>query len=266
VSVEKRWLELSGISRRLARLKRATQLYGWRYSGLLVWRAISGRMRRPSDGGQTPHDASLEGVFKSIYEHNRWGNRESRSGAGSTLEATTTFRHELEGFLASSNVKSLFDAPCGDWNWMVKVQLPTDFEYIGGEIVASLVENLTQSFAAPNVSFVQHDVTSDRMPLVDVWLCRDCLFHLPEADVWKSFQRFAESGIGLALVTSHQTGIPNVEISAGDFRFLDLQQSPFNFGSPLQVLREDVGDEMRYVGVWTREQVLAALASSAGIS
>ena len=79
------------------------------------------------------HD--LETVFQRIAEINHWGNAESLSGDGSTLEYTYNLRHELAKFLRAFGIESMCDAPCGDFNWMRAVDFPENFAYIGGEIV-----------------------------------------------------------------------------------------------------------------------------------
>ena len=80
--------------------------------------------------------SDLPTVFQRIADVNHWGNRESVSGDGSTLAYTHNLRHELAKFLRSFRVVSMFDAPCGDFNWMQAVDFPTGFAYLGGDIAA----------------------------------------------------------------------------------------------------------------------------------
>lgn len=63
-------------------------------------------------------------TFTSIYRNNGWGSLESRSGAGSTLASTANIRRELPGLVERLNIRTLLDAPCGDFNWMKEVALP----------------------------------------------------------------------------------------------------------------------------------------------
>ena len=56
--------------------------------------------------------------------------------------------HSCQVRVGSSNnkeIKRLFDAPCGDFNWMKEVHL-LDVDYIGGDIVSSLVLNNKEQF------------------------------------------------------------------------------------------------------------------------
>ena len=84
--------------------------------------------------------SDLESVFQHIADINHWGNAESMSGDGSTLDYTYNLRHELAKFVRGFEIRSMFDAPCGDFNWMHAVNLPESFAYVGGDIVPTLIE------------------------------------------------------------------------------------------------------------------------------
>ena len=61
---------------------------------------------------------SIEERFNKIYSTNYWLDDESRSGTGSSLRSTENIRFHLPKILEKFNIKKLFDAPCGDFNWM----------------------------------------------------------------------------------------------------------------------------------------------------
>jgi len=63
------------------------------------------------------HD-SIEDRFTEIYKSNYWGSKESVSGIGSTLIYTENLRSKLPDLFQLYSIKSIFDAPCGDFNWM----------------------------------------------------------------------------------------------------------------------------------------------------
>ncbi|MDH3745899.1 MAG: hypothetical protein OES47_12435, partial [Acidobacteriota bacterium] len=130
-------------------------------------------------------------VFTKIYKDSLWGEEEeSRSGPGSTIVATQALRETLPGALEKLGVNSLLDAPCGDFHWMQHVDLTVE-EYVGGDIVVPLVEQLQQRFAAANRRFIALDVTEDPLPQVDAWLCRDCMIHLPNKMIRAVLANFA---------------------------------------------------------------------------
>ena len=66
---------------------------------------------------------SNEDRFTWIYKNNYWQSNESASGTGSSLKNTENLRKELPALISKFSVQKIFDAPCGDFNWMGKVNL-----------------------------------------------------------------------------------------------------------------------------------------------
>ena len=64
---------------------------------------------------------SAEEKFTWIYKTNHWSSEESASGLGSTLKYTENLRRELPQLLRQYSLGKVFDAPCGDFNWMKAV-------------------------------------------------------------------------------------------------------------------------------------------------
>jgi len=177
----------------------------------------------------------LQGRFTYIYKKNAWGSKVSRSGTGSTLEMTTEIRFLLPSLFREFSIKTLLDAPCGDFNWMKAVDL-SNVGYIGVDIVQPLVDALNQNFSSPDISFVHLDITKDKLPNCDLYLNRDCLFHLSYLDTSRVLSNFLESGCLYFLTTSHENniGFHNSDIISGGFRLIDLFSPPFSF--PKEVL------------------------------
>ena len=212
--------------------------------------------------------SELESVFENIMALNRWGGDESRSGPGSTLSYTCNIRNQLEVFIDKFEIKTFFDAPCGDFNWMKEVNFPAEILYIGGDIASSLIEENTKKYVRETRKFFNFDVVADTFPASDVWFCRDCLFHLPDAYIFRALRNFCDSKIKLLMMTNHinATGFANVDIDAGEFRLIDFYSEPFCL--PRDVLFR-VADYVypfpqREMCVWTREQVVAALEKRPG--
>src|SRR5271170_3765585 len=113
---------------------------------------------------------STQTLFAEAYNKNSWGNEESRSGRGSTELYTRRLRQFLPPFLRMLEVKSILDAPCGDFNWMRLVELG-DILYLGGDIVPAIIDDNAQKY--PEKKFVTLDILNDKMPNCDFWLCRD---------------------------------------------------------------------------------------------
>ena len=134
------------------------------------------------------------------------------------------------------------------------------FAYQGGDIAQSLITDLRERY--PQISLEQFNITSSPFPEVDVWHCRDCLFHLPFADIQSALENFARSSIPYALLTTHAVAyMRNLDVTVGGFRYLDLERPPFSLPRALIYLRDfRLGlDFPRYVGLWSRKQIIASL-------
>lgn len=201
-------------------------------------------------------------VFDAIHQDNYWESGESLSGGGSTRERTAAYAAQLEALIAARHWHSLFDAPCGDLNWMAGVVARTGIGYIGGDVSIHAIEAARRH--APQLDLRVFDICSDRFPVADVWHCRDCLFHLSFDHARAALRNFARSAIPYALITTNTARwLTNLDIRTGGWRLLDLERPPFNLPRPLERLLKDYPEALefpRYVGLWRREQIAAALA------
>ncbi|MER2268926.1 class I SAM-dependent methyltransferase [Methylobacterium oxalidis] len=200
-----------------------------------------------------------EQLTKAAWMHE--GNRESASGPGSTVDYTEQFREGFEDFISLSGASSLLDAPCGDFNWMKLIQFPSHFKYIGADIVARIIETNGKNYGNANRIFIHCDIISDPLPDADIWLCRDCLFHLPLTLALNALRNSMRSRFKYYMLTSHFNEI-NEDIHIGGFRELNLLAEPFYLPEPISGIRDYIGEyPRRRVGIWTRDQVLGALTS-----
>ncbi len=184
---------------------------------------------------------SLTDRFTQMHQSNAWGNDESVSGWGSTFEATNGFRDELSRLLRILKTKSVLDIPCGDFNWMKHVQLD-DIRYIGADIVQALVI-ANQRYVTPSRTFVQLDITSDKLPKSDVIICRDCLVHLSFENIRRALANIKSSKSKYILLTSFPNIKRNLDIEDGRWRPLNFQIEPFNFQKPIATVVEGCRDD-----------------------
>lgn len=203
--------------------------------------------------------------FTYIYVKNYWGSNESRSGEGSTLAATKNLRSELPKLISAFKIKSIFDGPCGDFNWMRHVVEKTQIVYIGGDIVRPLINENLKRFKGENIKFIEINLISEAFPFSDLMISRDFLFHLSFSDTVKVLRNFVNSKTPFLLTTSHidNSGLLNKDITTGDFRFIDLFSSPYNFPkSPLLTIRDFSSTEPpRAMYLFSRDQIVLALKS-----
>ena len=85
-----------------------------------------------SDSASSPPDRP--DVFEHIFRENSWGSAESVSGPGSEIARTAEYRRALLSWLERERIESMFDAPCGDLNWLPEVLALHPMRYIGGDI------------------------------------------------------------------------------------------------------------------------------------
>lgn len=185
-----------------------------------------------------------------------WGDGESISGPGSSLDATTEIRDLLPGLLNELGVRSLLDLPCGDFHWMQNVDLP-GVQYIGADVVRTIIDDNRSRF--PDRDFRQLDLITENLPTVDAIFCRDCLVHLPYHGIGKALQRIVDSGADW-LITTHFPGRTNHNIPMGSWRPLDLTAAPFHLPPPVRIINEgcvegDGGYADKSLGVWRIEDI-----------
>jgi len=176
-------------------------------------------------------------VFTEIYRKNDWNDPESVSGTGSNVAATSIVRDEVARLIEDLRVKTLIDAPCGDFNWMRLTNLK-GVSYLGVDVVPQLIDHNNNRYGQDNIRFQVLDVVKDVLPRADLILCRDALVHFFFKDVLRTLRNFKKSGAPYLLTTTfpkHQ----NVDIKArGRWRPLNLQIAPFNLPSPVRLINE----------------------------
>jgi hypothetical protein len=140
-------------------------------------------------------------------------------------------------------------------------------EYMGGDVVLPLIEELNRKYKSDSVSFVHLDMISDTLPRVDLVICRDCLFHFSYSDTKLFLENFVRSNSSYLLSTTHinqQDEFTNKDIATGDFRRIDLYTSPYNFPPrPLYVIDDWIDPfPKRQMCLWDRNQISTALENS----
>ena len=193
-------------------------------------------------------------VFTNIFRKNWWNNGESRSGWGAELGRTVTIRAALPAFAHRHSLRSLLDAPCGDFHWMQYVEWPEGFRYMGADIVGDLIVENRRKY--PYTEFVELDVLRDPLPAVDGWLARDLMIHFPDQAVRAALDQFRKSTISYLLATTYPNARSNTDIEFGQVRHHNLCAPPFNLPKPFELLPEDDDPRTgRVIGVWRRSDI-----------
>jgi SAM-dependent methyltransferase len=178
-------------------------------------------------------------IFTEYFYNNSWNGKESVSGPGSDYEQTKYLIPELQTLLKELNIKSILDVPCGDFNWMRRVNLD-GIKYIGGDIVDKMININNKKYGTKNISFKLIDIVKDQLPEVDLVMVRDCFVHLPNKDILKSINNIIDSKSKYLLTTNFMWKSPeaNMDIKVGSWRRLNLEQMPFDFPFPKNIIIE----------------------------
>ncbi len=194
-------------------------------------------------------DGALE-AFRHIYETDHW---KGGSGEGSAIEATEPYRRVLEAVVSGSDVTSIVDAGCGDWQFSRLVDWAAK-RYVGVDIVPEVVAENRAAFLAENVEFVTGDIRTDVLPAADLLVCKDVLQHWDvasiDAFVERNLDRYRYTLITNDLASIHiGPEMLNADIPIGHWRPLDLERGPF-----------DVAAQWRFDfdirGEWTKRSLL----------
>jgi len=176
--------------------------------------------------------------FERIAQTNLWGAATSASGLGSESAAAAAVREALPNLLQRLGVRSLLDAPCGDAGWIN--DCIQDVDYTGVDVVSLLIAENTLRAERGEIAgrFLTADITHDSLPGADLILCRDCLVHLSFENIHRAVARFRASGAQWLLTTTFPEWEVNLDCEDGDWRALNLQQAPFSWPAPAELINE----------------------------
>ena len=197
-------------------------------------------------------DESLKEIFDRIYEKNLWQSSETVSGKGSELIFAQNLLLHLPVVLKKYNVKTVVDAPCGDYNWILHLDYRFE-KYTGIDIVQKQNEK-NKKYENERVKFFAGDILTYNIPSSDLIFCRDCFIHLTFKQIFKALENFKKSGAGFIMLTSYDN-CRNEDVLAGQFRKINLLLPPFNFPAPKDIIQELPSEEGKYFCLWKLEDL-----------
>jgi hypothetical protein len=182
---------------------------------------------------------ALRHKFDKVFQQNLFHGRASKSGSGSSIEQTREIAQQLPSLISRLKIQSLLDIPCGDLEWMSKVEL-AGAKYFGADVAPSLISHLNSQF--PEKEFALIDISRDYLPKVDLIFCRDLFVHLSNKDISLALENIKSSKSTYLATTTFVNRETNVDlpiISRGiAWRTLNLQILPFNFPMPIETIDE----------------------------
>lgn len=202
---------------------------------------------------------------KDLFDVSRLSTPETPNGPGSTILLTMGIRSWLPGLFERHGIRSMLDAPCGDWNWMRLVDLG-HIDYTGWDVVPQLVEQCCRRViegdcVSPSAAFeCVNLLTVPKVPCVDLILSRDFLAHLPNEPAERVVEKFKESGSRYLLTSNYPDTENDFVYKPEDYawigyaeRPINLERPPFSLGAPVESFPEVPGPH----GVISEPHVLA---------
>jgi len=182
----------------------------------------------------------VKNTFEEINKSGHWraDQQESVSGPGSVVATTSNLIEELPELFDNYQIKKLLDCPCGDFNWMRKVDL-RKVEYIGGDIVKELIQRNNDYYSCDGKSFQVLDIICNALPKSDLILVKDCFVHFSYNDIKQALQNISSSGIKYILITHFPLTKRNFDITTGSWRPINFNLSPFLWPEPIEIIYED---------------------------
>jgi hypothetical protein len=201
----------------------------------------------------------MKALFTRIYRVRAFGGEISVSGPGSDLYQTEIIRREIPNLLKEFNIKTLVDAPCGDFYWMRTMKLDLE-KYIGVDIVTEIIAKNQQKYADKNRRFITLDITKDTLPQADMVLSRDALVHFSYKDIFSSVKNFKKSNLQYLLTTTFTETTNNRDVVTGSWRPLNLLLHPFYFPPPITLINEKSTEgngvySDKCLGLWRLEDI-----------
>ena len=180
-------------------------------------------------------------IFKSYHwrDYHKTTVNESDSGLGSDLIVTKQLIKDLDIFFKNNQITSILDIACGDFFWMNKlINNNKHLNYLGLEIVESIVKNNNKIFSNQKVKFVCSDAINEDLPQnYDLIIARDFFIHIKNIDIINLIQKIKKSNCKYFAINNFPNIKKNDEIKGyGHHRYVNIEIPPFNLTNVFKVI------------------------------
>src|SRR5579871_2551816 len=162
---------------------------------------------------------SRQEKFEYIYRNRIWGDAEFDSGEGSADVNAASYVSAISRYMLDNNIRSVVDIGCGDFRVGRKIiESVPSLKYMGIDIAEPLIARNQSSFGSANISFLQLDVVEQVPPKADVYLVREVLQHLSNADVARALKNISGNVIVTEVLPHNYESaefVPNIDIASG---------------------------------------------------
>ncbi len=181
-----------------------------------------GDSRRFNAPPATAVQGDLQATFSAIYAGDVW---RGGSGAGSHPNNVLLYAAYVQHLVRRPGVRRIVDLGCGDWQFSKHLDFGAS-EYLGVDIVPTVIERNAARYASARIRFVRTDITAFEIPACDLLLCKDVLQHLSNVHVGAVLARCRAAET--ALITNDFHAV-NQDCADGGTRPLDPTALPFSF-------------------------------------
>ena len=204
----------------------------------------------------------MQDTFTDIYKNNFWKiskEVKSKSGPGSDDSQTQKIVNEIPLLLQQYDIKSIFDCPCGDFNWMNKI-ININYDYTGADIVEDLINTNKKHYISSKIKFITFNIANNVIKdTYDLIICRDLLVHFSYNDIKQTLINIKKSKCKYILLTTFPNKL-NVNCETPTWRPLNLEKAPFNFPKPITIINENCTEgKMNYtdksLALWKVEDI-----------
>lgn len=178
------------------------------------------------------------GIYNRHVKWKEEGKLETVSGFGSYVSVTKPCRDFIERIIPKYDIQTINDCPCGDNNWMKLVDLK-GAAYNGFDIVQELVDENTLNYS--DKAFYQFDALNGILPISDLIISRDFMFHLHNDQIIQVLKNFYESGAKYLLATNFNDLKENIDYRTDlnwGYREINLEIEPYNLKNRLETVKE----------------------------
>ena len=189
----------------------------------------------------TQKENHIKDIFDKILVTNHW-----HEGVDEFEKDTEIIKGKITEIIKELNIKSVLDAGCYTRPWIKEVDL-AGASYKAIDVSPLVVKDCNANF--PDIDCKVANVIKDKLPKVDLIICRDVLVHLSNENILKAIPNLLKSCKYILMTTFDNT--ENVDIENGNWRPLDLTKEPFNMPKPEMIIFERKWqDKNKYCNLW----------------
>ena len=166
-------------------------------------------------------------IFTDIHLSNVWGGG---SGLGSKVENARPFLAYLQKFINSTEIKSIVDIGCGDWELMREIKIPEHIQYLGLDIVDHIIAQNQSKYTRHNVKFKSVDSLEELSSYTgDLLILKDVMQHWSKEKIFYAIDKIIPNFKYAILVNDIELEkVDGLDSRTGYNRILDLESAPFS--------------------------------------